>query len=165
MKGAFSNSLITCLALLVTAAFAQPQSNAKKQTAGPKIISHSGYSDCIELRNESTRVVLCPAAGGRVLEYSLNGKNSLYLDPKQDGWVYDPEKGEIDPWGGRFDIGPEKIIPRHPDLWLGKWEGKITGVRSARMISVEDKATGVQLTRDLGGCRGVVDGDRAGLQA
>jgi hypothetical protein len=79
----------------------------------------------------------------------LNGKNSLYLDPRQNGWVYEPEKGEIDPWGGRFDIGPEKIIPKHPDLWLGKWEGRITGVRSARMISVEDEASGVQLTREF----------------
>lgn len=149
MKGAFSNSLLASLALLIIPAFAEARSNTKKQTQGPGIISHSGYSDCIELRNDSTRVVLCPAAGGRILEYSLNSKNSLYLDPQQDGWLYDPEKAEIDPWGGRFDIGPEKIIPKHPNLWLGKWTGRITGVRSARMISVEDKATGVQLTREF----------------
>lgn len=149
MKGMFSKRLFVSLVLFAASTGAGAQNDTPKETVGPKIISHSGYSDCIELRNENTRVVLCPAAGGRVLEYSLNGKNSLYLDPKQDGWVYDPEKPEIDPWGGRCDIGPEKIIPKHPDLWLGKWEGKITGARSAKMTSVEDKATGVQLIREF----------------
>ena len=122
---------------------------AKEKAVAPRVVSHSRYADCIELKNESTRVVLCPAAGGRILEYSLNGKNSLYLDPKQNGWVYKPGAGEIDPWGGRFDIGPEKIIPRHPNLWLGKWTAQIMGSRSAKLISAEDEATGVQLIREF----------------
>jgi len=137
----------TLVLALILAGFSRGE--AKKKEVSPKVVSHSGYSDCIELINESTRVVLCPAAGGRVLEYSLGGKNSLYLDPKQDGWVYKPGKGEIDPWGGRFDIGPEKIVPKHPDLWLGKWTSQIMGARSAKLISVEDEATGVQLIREF----------------
>jgi len=116
---------------------------------GAGLVEHSGYSDCIELKNEAARVVLGPACGGRVLEYSLNGRNCLYLDPRQNGWVYEPPKGTIDPSGGRFDIGPENTIPSHPDLWLGKWKGQITGPRSARLVSVEDKATGVQLVREF----------------
>ena len=42
-------------------------------------ITYVGYPDCIELSNATTRVVLCPV-GGRVLEYSLRGKNALYLE-------------------------------------------------------------------------------------
>ncbi len=119
-----------------------------REYVGVGVVSHSGYSGCIELANERTRVVLCPACGGRVLEYSLGGRNVLYLDPKQNGWVYNSGR-QIDPWGGRLDIGPEKMVPKHPDLWLGRWKGEITGDRKARLTSVKDEATGVQLVRDF----------------
>ena len=134
--------------IVLTWAMAAPSSIAAQQARGARIIEHSGYSDCIELFNDSTRIVLCPAVGGRILEYSLNGKNSLYLDPKQTGWLWTGQ-APIDPSGGRFDIGPEMTIPRHPKLWLGRWQGQITGPRAARLISEEDDATGVRLIRDF----------------
>ena len=112
------------------------------------VVSH-GYSDCVELTNGTTRVVLEPNCGGRVLEYSLNGHNALYVDPEQDGWTYSPDKRGIDPSGGRFDIGPEMLVPRRPLLWLGPWKAEITGPRAARMTSVQDSSTGVQLTREF----------------
>ena len=113
-----------------------------------KTISFFGHDDCIQLSNKRTRVILCPAVGGRVLEYSLDGKNALYLDPEEEGWTYEPGK-RIDVSAGRFDIGPEKLIPSRPQLWMGRWTGQITGDHSARMISVADKATGTQLIRDF----------------
>lgn len=111
-------------------------------------ISYFGYDDCIQITNGRTKVVLCPAAGGRVLEYSFDGKNALYLDPKEEGWIYEPgkEKGLS---AGRFDIGPEKLIPQRNQVWMGRWTGQVTGERSARMTSVEHQATGVQLIRDF----------------
>jgi len=111
-------------------------------------VDYFGYDDCIELKNESTRVVLGHHAGGRILEYSLNGTNAILLDPEQAGWVWDGKKG-IGPTGGRFDIGPENLIPKRDALWLGPWEAEILGSEKGRMTSVEDNATGVQLTRDF----------------
>ncbi len=112
--------------------------------------NYAGYNDCVVLKNKETRVVLDPHCGGRVLEYSFNGRNSIYLDPAQDGWMYDPMKRqEIDPMGGRFDIGPERMIPVHPTLWLGAWKSEIIGPREVRMISRNDPATGTQLIRDF----------------
>jgi len=140
---------VICVVLFAATASARTQVTTRQQNAGAGFIEHSGYSDCIKLENESTKVVLCPACGGRVLEYSLKGKNALHLDPRQNGWTYEPAKRVIDPSGGRFDIGPEMTIPRHPKLWLGKWIGEITGSRSARLTSVEDEATGTQLIRDF----------------
>lgn len=116
---------------------------------GTAWIDFHGYTNCIRLFNASTTVVLEPNCGGRVLEYALNGQNAIYIDPEQDGWVYTPGKPGIDPCGGRFDIGPEMTLPRHPDLWLGRWQAEITGPRSARMTSVEDRATGVRIIRDF----------------
>jgi len=118
-----------------------------------------GYEGCVLLFNDSVRAVLEPNCGGRVLEYSLRGRNVLYVDPEQDGWTYAPGKKAINPCAGRFDIGPEMKAPRHPALWLGRWTAEITGPRTARMTSVDDEATGVRLVREFR-----LDGDSSRLR-
>ena len=47
------------------------QAEAKHE--GAAFVEYFGYSGCIELKNENTRVILCPQ-GGRVLEYSWKGR-------------------------------------------------------------------------------------------
>ncbi len=125
--------------------------------AGAGLIDYAGYKGCVLLQNKDTRVVLDPNLGGRVLEYSSRpdapmahkGQNAIFLDPAQNGWTYTPEKPGIDPTGGRLDIGPEMVIPQHPALWLGRWKAEIIGPRATRLVSQEDKATGVQLVREF----------------
>src|SRR5688572_26563448 len=86
-----------------------------------KRMTFQGYPDCIELRNATTRVILSPS-GGRVLEYSLGGENALYLEEAETGKPYQGgQRASMS--AGRFDIGPEKIIPPHPRLWSGTWTG------------------------------------------
>jgi len=120
---------------------------ASAQQSG-QVIAYHGYPDCIDLRNDTTRVVLCPESGGRVLEYSLKGENSLYLEEAETGKPYDP-KGPGSITAGRFDIGPEKTIPPHPLLWSGKWSGEVLSARAARLVSQQDEATGTQLVREF----------------
>ncbi len=117
--------------------------------AESQVVTFYGYEDCIRIRNESTQVTLCPAAGGRVLEYALRGKNALYLPTGNEGWTYAPGKKGGSMTAGRFDIGPEQTIAPRPVLWKGRWEGEITGKFSARLTSQKDKSTGVQLIRDF----------------
>ncbi|MFT5123677.1 MAG: hypothetical protein ACI9QL_001134 [Candidatus Omnitrophota bacterium] len=105
---------------------------------GTSLGSFHGYDACIALSNQTTRVVLCPAVGGRVLEYALDGVHALPL----------PEGGRGGP-AGRFDIGPELIIPKRPLLWSGVWTGEIIGPRQARLTSQPDPSTGVQLIREF----------------
>jgi hypothetical protein len=124
-------------------------SSAEKTPDGTSWVTSHGYTGCIQLENADVRVVLEPNCGGRVLEYSRRGRNVIYVDPEHDGWTYRPGEPTIDPCGGRFDIGPEEIIAPHPALWLGKWTAEITGPRAARLTSVEDEATGVQLVREF----------------
>ena len=87
-------------------------------------ITFGGYTEAIELRNEKVRVILCPEVGGRVLEYSLDGKNALYLSDADRNWKRGDRPQSS---AGRFDIGPELTIPQHRDLWSGEWTGDITG--------------------------------------
>jgi len=113
-------------------------------------IDFHGYKGCVKLENASCRVILCHQCGGRVLEYAWKGVNALPLKAEQAGKVYDPVAktgGAGD--AGRCDIGPEQVIPKHPMLWAGPWTAEITGPRKARLTSVEDKPTGVQLIRDF----------------
>ncbi len=114
-----------------------------------ELISYFGYTDCVLLENAATRVVLCPKAGGRMLEYSLNGSNVLYLDPAQQGWRHEPGVADVDPCAGRFDVGPERVIRRHPDLWLGDWTAEIAGDGRARLTSMLDAAIGLRLVREF----------------
>ncbi|MCC7265210.1 MAG: hypothetical protein IT369_22110 [Candidatus Latescibacteria bacterium] len=107
-----------------------------------------GYNDCIALENNTTRVVL-GTSGGRVLEYALQGKNALMLDPAQAGWRYVPGQPVVEPSAGRCDVGPEQVIPRHPDLWFGDWQAEATGPRQARLSSVADAASGLQIVREF----------------
>lgn len=117
---------------------------------GAEVVTFYGYDNCIRLSNQTTTVTLCPAAGGRVLEYSLRGTNALYLPPGDEGFQWDAEeKKRGSMMAGRFDIGPEQLVPKRDALWQGPWRGEITGDRSAKLTSVKDKATGVQLVREF----------------
>src|SRR5436190_6837589 len=86
---------------------------------GVRRVKVLNYPDCFELSNGETRVALCHQVGGRVLEYSLKGKNALYLDPEESKWGT-PEGPQAPDSAGRFDIGPEYLIPERPKLWSGE---------------------------------------------
>jgi len=113
-------------------------------------IDYAGYRGCVALQNADARAILGPHVGGRVLQYAWRGENALWLDPAHDGVTVEPGQpppGMLFPSGGRFDIGPEMIIPRHPELWLGSWQAEIVSPTTARMTSVPSPTVGVQLTR------------------
>jgi CubicO group peptidase (beta-lactamase class C family) len=111
-----------------------------------KFIEYHGYKQAVELKSGNVRAVLCPEVGGRPLEFSIDGKNCLYLDD-QEG----PRQAGRQPsvTAGRFDFGPEMTTPPHQRIFSGEWTAEITGVYSARLISQRDDATGVQLIRDF----------------
>lgn len=116
------------------------------------LIDYFGYKDCVALQNADTRVVLGHHCGGRVLEYAWRGENALWLNPEEAGYTWSPDGPPppmLCPSGGRFDIGPEMIIPKHPELWLGAWTAEILGDDTARMTSQPSPATGVQLVRQF----------------
>ena len=109
---------------------------------GARVIYFYGFKDCIELKNKTARAVLCPASGGRVLEFSIYGRNALWLNPNEAG---KPNGASA----GRFDIGPERILPRRNVLFRGPYKGEITGARSARLTSGKDPSSGFQIMREF----------------
>jgi CubicO group peptidase (beta-lactamase class C family) len=116
------------------------------QSAGAKFVEYHGYKQAVELKRGNVRAVLCPEVGGRPIEFSIDGKNSLFLD-EQEG---SPQAGRQPAvTAGRFDFGPEMTTPPHQKIFSGEWTAEITGEHSARLISQRDEATGVQLIRDF----------------
>ena len=119
-------------------------------TVNASRVAFHGYTDCIRLDNGHARVTLGHHCGGRVLEYTTGGENAMALDPEQAGWVRDGGAGgDIDPWGGRFDFGPERVTRAHPTLWLGAWAAEVTEGAGARLTSEADPESGVRLVRDF----------------
>jgi len=115
---------------------------------GVRRVTVLSYPDCFELSNTDTRVTLCHHVGGRVLEYSYLGTNALYLDPKEKNRST-PGAPKSPVSAGRFDIGPEYLIPKRDKLWSGPWQAEAIGPRAVRLTSQPDEATGVQLIREF----------------
>jgi hypothetical protein len=114
---------------------------------GTAIVTEHGNDNCIELSNTTTRVVLEPNLGGRVLVYELQGNNILWINEENEGKRWIPGRNYGHPSAGRFDIGPEATGKPRPALWWGEWTGRITGPRQAVLTSQADTSTGVQLVR------------------
>lgn len=124
--------------------------------AGARWVREFGYDGCVELSNETTRVVLDPNVGGRVLRYTHAGIDVLHREPAQDGvlWTpgdmrWAPDGALRHPAGGRFDIGPEYGGPSRDEIWFGRWQAEIAGPRRARLTSAIVPASGLQLSREF----------------
>jgi hypothetical protein len=108
-----------------------------------RLVQSHGDSNAVELVRGDARAILSPS-GGRVLEYSVAGKQALWFDETEKN----VPAGKSRPMSaGRFDIGPELTIAAHPKLWAGEWKAEITGESAAMMTSEKDEATGMQLRR------------------
>ena len=137
--------LLNVFASLVIAAD-PPQKPADQPAPTARVVPFHGFTKSIELTRGTTHVVLCPQVGGRVLEFSVDGQNSMFLDEAEKSW----QPGKTTPvTAGRFDYGPELTALPHPTLWSGEWTGAVTGPYSARLTSPKDDASGIQLVRDF----------------
>ena len=136
----------TCLAAVWLTL--QLAASAAALPEGVRRVKVLNYPDCFELSNGDTKVTLCHHVGGRVLEYSFKGKNALYLDPREEQWGT-PGGPKAPSSAGRFDIGPEYLIPKRDKLWAGEWQAEAIGPRAVRLTSQPDDATGVQLIREF----------------
>ena len=114
---------------------------------GARRLKFLNYPDCIELSNKAgTVAVLGHHVGGRVLSYRQDDRESLYLNPAEAKWT--PQNSKKPSSAGRFDIGPEYLIPKRAELWSGQWSAKITGPRSARLTSKPATDAGIRKPAD-----------------
>jgi hypothetical protein len=115
---------ITCPALLFSLMLT---ASAAELPEGVRRIKVLNYAGCFEVSNAETRVTFCHQVGGRVLEYSFKGTNALYLDAEEAKWGT-PDSTRAPSSAGRFDIGPEYLIPEREKLWSGEWQAELSGL-------------------------------------
>jgi hypothetical protein len=141
--------------VLVVALCVPCPSTAAEEPAARVVASH-GYSEAVELKLGKTRAVLCPQAGGRVLEFSVGGADAMYFEEAEKNWK--PGKpGPIS--AGRFDYGPELTIIPHPKAWSGEWAAEVTKASTVKLTSPREEA-GIRLVREF---RLIPHGDTVGL--
>lgn len=136
------------IAVLIATAFVLTGtlSNAADAPPTSRIVTFHGYTKAIELTRGNARAVLCPEVGGRVLEFSIDGRDAMWFDDAEKKWQ---PGSPATASAGRFDYGPELTTVPHPEIWSGEWEGRVIGDDSARLTSPEEKAAGIQLVRDF----------------
>ncbi|HVK13478.1 MAG TPA: hypothetical protein VM597_32325 [Gemmataceae bacterium] len=121
-----------------------------------EIVFH-GYTKAVELRLGKARAVLCPQAGGRVLEFSVSGTDAMWLDEAEKKW----QPGKPGPSSaGRFDYGPELTVRPHPKAWSGEWAAEVTKSNTVKLTSPADDPGGIRLVREF---RLVPHGEHVGL--
>jgi len=119
---------------------------AAAQEPTARLTQFHGYASAVELKHGTTRAVLCPEVGGRVLEFSAGGADAMWLDPAEKAW----QPGKASPSSaGRFDFGPELTVPAHPKAWGGAWSTDITKANAVRLTSPRDDPSGVLLVREF----------------
>jgi len=95
-----------------------------------RTVSFQKWDDCLEMTNGVARVIVAPAAGGRIVHYSRDDGPNFFLN------------------GYQIDIGPEiEYPPNHQPLSGGRYEVEKIGPLSVRLTSPRDEATGVQLVK------------------
>lgn len=132
------------IALQITMCVVVGNSSAEEPVA--QTVQFHGYTQAIELKHGKTRAILCPQAGGRVLVFSVDGIDAMYLSEAEKKW----QPGKPSPaTAGRFDYGPELTVTPHPKAWSGEWTSEITKTHSVKLTSPQDDTAGVQLVREF----------------
>jgi hypothetical protein len=143
--------LVLMLSLLFIHAIC-PAAEPKQLRTGVVAMDYRGWehSLVVEATDVEAKLVVAPAVGGRIVEYSLDGQNILWAPPGIDGLTLAASpKGFATP-GHQVDIGPElRGIPRHLLLWLGQYVGDAPRDDTVRVVSAPDPTVGVQLSKEI----------------
>ena len=117
---------------------------ARADEPAARVVESHGYAKAIELKLGTTRAVLCPEVGGRVLEFSRNGADAIYFEQAEKKRA--PGKpGPVS--AGRFDYGPELVVTQHPKTWGGEWAAEIAKDGSVKLTGPDD--AGIRVTREF----------------
>lgn len=108
----------TALVLLVL--IAALASGARPGAAADVLaISHEpflGWMDAYRMSNGHVTVSVVPAAGGRVLEFSLDGQQALWVNPALQGKLF-PVPKRPTTWDNWRNYGGYKLWPAPQSLW------------------------------------------------
>lgn len=119
---------------------------ARAEEPAARVTPFHGYDRAVEMTLGKAKVVLCPQVGGRVLQFSVDGKDALWLDEAEKAW----QPGKPAPSSaGRFDYGPELVVAPHPKTWGGEWAADVGKDGSVKLVGPREEPAGIQVTREF----------------
>jgi Domain of unknown function (DUF4380) len=119
MEGGRPRGRGTAIALLL--GIATPALGASPSSApnAAVTISHEpllGWADAYRVSNGHVTTSVVPAAGGRVLEFSLDGRQALWVNPALQGKLFPVPKRPTS-WENWRNYGGYKLWPAPQSLW------------------------------------------------
>jgi hypothetical protein len=124
--------------------------SAETAVRGVTSETYSRWTNALVMRGGDNRLVVVPAVGGRVLNYSFNSENIIYENHAMAGETLATMPRGFSPGGAQCDVGPElRGIPPHPNLWLGPWTGAAPRDFVIRVTSQPESALGVVMEKEF----------------
>lgn len=121
-------------------------------------VTYNGW-DCVVMKNNKVKVTIAPGLAGRIIQYSAEGVDWLWVNKDLAGKVYPPEQNDnIEVWK---NYGGDKIWPApqgwdRPDQWPGPGDAVLTRPYSYEIVEKEGYEVSLKLTgSDAGGHAGV----------
>jgi hypothetical protein len=121
-------------------------------------VEFNGWS-CVVMKNDTTRVVVAPELNGRIIQYSVDGNDWLWVNKDLAGKVYPPEENDrMEIWK---NYGGDKLWPAPQgwdtkEQWPGPGDAVITLPHTYKITKKEGDEVSLILTgSDKGGYAGV----------
>jgi hypothetical protein len=113
---------------------------------------YTGWPECVFLNASEApvQVIIVPAVGGRIINFSYNNDNILFENAASAGRTLNDEKGPFWASGYQCDVGPELAnIPDHPDLWVGPNKWRALHDYSIELTSQTDRKLGIEIDKQI----------------
>jgi hypothetical protein len=139
---------LLCAVFAAVAAEEPGPTQPKGITEGP----YNGYREAVTISaiQSESRLVILPAAGGRILRYELMGESVFHEEtPPQNAEEFAARKVSW-PGGYQLDIGIHNAAtPEHARLWEGPYQIKAKRDYTVVLASEPDPLTGIQLEKEV----------------
>lgn len=147
--------ILACLPLIAGVTAVVPATGAvSKPTLTYQTLNHKGWKDSVALTAGPYRVVVVPAIGGRIMEYSVNGRGPVWTNENLAGKVQplDPKAwanyGGYKTWPApqsRWGWPPDPLLDAAPAT-VTPWQvnGRLVGLR---IVGQESPKAGIRFEK------------------
>lgn len=121
-----------------------------KSSGGLKKVTYHGWENCYSLNNGNVEAIVSADTGGRILQYSINGKKVLWEDKKVYGMMGKEDKA-IYPGGYQLDVLPfmRNTVKGYPQMWSGKNDVEIKGAWELEVTGKKENPLGFYLAKNI----------------
>lgn len=139
-----------CLALILFVFATLLLAQEKNLPLGVEAKKYTGWEECVFLNASEApvQVIVIPAVGGRIINFSYDGDNILFENAASAGRTVSDNKGPFWASGYQCDVGPELgSIPKHDTLWIGPYTWKSPHDYTVEVTSERDPNLGLQIQK------------------